>query len=146
MSKKFKTAEQLGLRKDHYCALVKALDSLQKGTIRHVRNPKHLMGDGSTVKVDRFNMSYWRTEAACGTVGCIGGTAEVVGGLKMWSLSECAGAMGDTSGLYNLFYPHELDTPDGDDDWGKITPKHAVKALQNYLTSGKPKWLEVMKK
>jgi len=145
MSKKLKTAKELGLQDEHYCALVKALDALQKGTIRHVRNPRCIHGDGSGLKVDRFNMSYWRTEANCGTVGCIGGTAEVVGGLEMWSLGNAASDMGDSSGLYNLFYPHELDTPD-DDDWDKITPKHAVKALKNYLTSGEPRWLEVMKK
>lgn len=145
MSKKFKTARELGLKNKHYCALVKALDALQNGCIRHVKAPGFLVGDGSDTKVDRFNMNFWRTEASCGTVACIGGTAEVVAGLPMFSLSSVAEDMGGDSGLYHLFYPHELDRGEWNaDSWDKITTKHAIKALQNYLTSGDPKWTEVM--
>lgn len=147
MSKKFKTAKSLGLAEEHYCALVKALVELESGRIKH--GPDASVGPGfGGGKVTSFNMGIWRSATqvrgtVCGTVCCIGGTAEVVSGLAMFTLSNVAEDRGEKSGLHRLFYPYELD--DVIDDWDQITLPQATRALRNYLTTGKPKWREAVK-
>ena len=145
MSKTFKTAEQLGLKKKHYCALVKTLVELESGRIKHLPNPSTRTGyDHDSETVGRFNMSFWcSSNSTCGTICCIGGTAEIVGGLPMLALSDLADSRAKlgNSGLHNLFYPYEA----GLDMWDDITPKQACRALRNYLTCGRPKWKKAMK-
>ena len=140
MAKTFKTAEQLGLEEKHYCALVKTLVELESGRIEHLRDPSLDSGDGRS-KVSRFNMGVWRsaTYDGCGTVCCIGGSAEIIGRLPMYSMLHLEAT--GSNGLHELFYPYET----GSDDWGCITPKQATRALRNYLTYGEPRWKKAMK-
>lgn len=48
--------------------------------------------------------------------------------------------------IYALFYP-DSDTPavhDDERDWEKFTTKQAVKAIDNFLYTGRPKWKKVL--
>ena len=145
MGKTFKTAEQLGLEEKHYCALVKALVELESGRIKHLPDPDTRAPlDYDAETVSRFNMNIWRSSnSTCGTICCIGGTAELVGGLRTLTLSDLADsrARAGNPGLHDLFYPYET----GLDEWDSITPKQATRALRNYLTCGQPKWKKAMK-
>jgi len=132
--KQFRTADQLNITEEQRCALVKTLQLLEAGKITHLPSVT-LTGDFpprySESEPKYFNMSWWRIAADCGTVCCIGGTAEAIGKVRFDNNPE---------GLEHLFFPRGLD-----DCWGNITTSHAAKALRNYLFTGSPKWREVMK-
>lgn len=145
--KKFKTAEELGLSEKHYCALVKTIDALANNKIRHISISKIDQYSDAAVGKEpgRFNMNHWQSGfRGCDTVCCIGGTAELIGGLEIYSIGTLASDLEaeGKNGLHNLFYPphKEID----EEDWDKIKPKHAVRAISNYLTYGDPRWTEVM--
>lgn len=77
-------------------------------------------------------MDFWIVEdATCGTIACIGGTAELVGNLPK---SDFHHAAKDNSELYNLFCPDDVMI------WDEITVEEAAMALRSYLTTGKADW------
>jgi hypothetical protein len=138
MSNKLKTAKELGLPEEHYCALVKTLDALENNKIRHVTRMQLANWPFESVTKIRtfdkmFSMRAWKSGYACGTVACIGGTAELLGGVDMED-----GAVGGDE-LNDLFYP------DGCEGAWDATPKQAAKALRNYLMTGEARWEEAMK-
>ena len=126
MSNRLRTAEELGLRQNEYCALVKALDVLE-----NKRWPERL-----------FDMSSWwdghryfdGESYICNTACCIGGTADAIVGRK----GLIAGAAARCLDLYDLCYPGSCS---GGYD---ATQEQGAQALRNYLTTGKARWGRVM--
>lgn len=132
----FKSASDLEISEEQRSALIKVLVLLETGNLVHVSvdyktcSPyyDHLSFCGL------FNMSDWISNRECGTVCCIGGAAELVGGVSFASNV----ATHATHTLRRLFYPK------GVDDWNAITSEQAACALRNYLTIGEPKWESVV--
>src|SRR5690242_19666276 len=63
----------------------------------------------------QFNMGAWSAAHSCGTIACIGGTAEMVGSVSFGS----GFGMGlGNSALQNLFCPRSIAAT----HWGSITP------------------------
>ncbi|MCA6108162.1 hypothetical protein [Bradyrhizobium cenepequi] len=138
MAARFKTAETLGITQKQKDALVKTLRLLEGGKAKHVDPPpiaidcerkRRYSFDGL------FNMRVWKKKTDCGTVACIGGTAELVGGVKFTDVT-----MNDNLELAKLFYPHSGGLP-----FSAITVKQAAKALRNYLAVGAPLWEKVLR-
>lgn len=124
----FKSAGELGLSQKSLDALIKTLEMLENGEIKHSSNPLMVLNEGIS-----FNMLTWRTHHNCGTVCCIGGTAQELGadfGLRRGTPPE----------LNKLFYMNETgSTQTGlpSDRQMSITPEQAGKALRSYLETGK---------
>jgi hypothetical protein len=157
---KFLTAKQLNIDPDVRRALI-AL----KRKLRAFPNPDNtdsyvsIYGMYRDNKVKRapvkFNMSAAVASYDCGTAFCIGGfiQLEIMGKLKsavkpIRLSAKQADSIDDFvnskltgfSILQYLFYP---TIPE--DDWDKIETEDAVKAIDNYLTTGDPRWEEVMR-
>ena len=84
----FKPADKLGLTEIEKQALIKAMTMLEQGLIKHIKSydyDTHAESDGAAF-TGHFNMDQWCMPATCGTVACIGGTAELVGKLPRGSL------------------------------------------------------------
>lgn len=136
---KFLDANTLGLTEEQRCGLVKTLAWLEAGKLDRENE----------AKIERFDMGHWRqptyTRTAagyteCGTVCCIGGTAEVLMGMPKRQMSY-----GATQQLQALFYPglgtsRESSHP----GWIASTSQAAV-ALRGYLETGKTDWDAAMK-
>lgn len=95
-------------------------------------------------KTHKFNMEVACKVSGCGSVACIGGT-----------MAQIMGMEPDEAVSYvHLRDPHEngqipisrLFFPPQEYDFGKITPAHAVKAIDNFLATGKPLWNKVLPK
>lgn len=117
----FLNAQKLELTERQYVALIKTLELLESGGIRHDK-----FIDGK-----RFDMSHWiGNHYYCGTVCCIGGTATLLDGGK----TTCNSIFHDDKGiftsgynLYTLFY-----------GWGNVdvSEKRAAQQLRYYLETG----------
>jgi hypothetical protein len=125
----FKSATELGIAENQRAALMKTLVLLETGKLKHVPDVDGLDNDWLAKGrfSGKFNMGEWITSyKRCGTVACIGGTAELVGKVRM--KCECGSA------LHELFYPSSLT------NWDAITPAIAAKALRSYLSCGDARW------
>jgi hypothetical protein len=131
---RLKTALALKITEKQKAALVRTLRLLEAGKLKHV-DPQDI-ADGPTPKrkvfSGLFNMRTWQHPTPCGTVACIGGTAEMIGKVRFGDSYE------KNPDLHDLLYPAQTTMPDR-----FITTKHAAKALRNYLTTGKPAWSKV---
>ena len=129
---RLKTAKELKLKEDVYCALVQALDVLE-----NQRWPEH-----------KFDMAHWwngrswwwregREDAKheCDSACCIGGTAEAI--VRKHGMVRDACRV--TPALYELCYP----SPAGYNPYS-ATQAQGAKALRNYLMTGKANWEQVM--
>lgn len=123
LAQNFQTAEALGIPEPHRQALMKTLVLLETGKLKRAR-----LGDGTVDPnapfTGHFNMAEWKIVNECGTVCCIGGTAELIGGVvfdfeRNWCLED-------------LFYP--------DTALYSITVPQAARALRSYLTTGEANW------
>lgn len=131
----FKSAAALGLTEQQKDALCKVLVLLETDKLTHTED-YHLTGgfDEHPKFTGHFNMDSWGNyEHNCGTVACIGGTAEILAGDSIFYNGNVL-----TGALQTLFYP------DIDADWVKITTSQAATALRSYLTTGDPKWAEAV--
>lgn len=126
LAQNFKAAADLELSEPQFDALRKTLVLLETGklvyakahgTIRQIRSERKFSG--------YFNMEYHYSDEDCGTVCCISGTAELVGGVKFETLRNRP--------LYDLFYPRCAE------GWS-ATPAQAAIALRSYLTTGNARW------
>lgn len=130
LAQNFKTAAELDLTAHEHDALIKTLALLDTGKLIHV--PEIVWG-GSAFEsfTGHFNMNEWHAYAECGTVCCIGGTAERLSAGKV-NFDEERG-----SPLYELFYaerrPRGMSLKD-------ITVPQAGMALRSYLTIGDARW------
>ena len=134
LAQSFMSAAALDITEPQRNALQKVLVLLETGRLLHTPLVRTDGSDPYPKFTGRFNMSLWQAdEPGCGTVCCIGGTAELVGDVSFdgWILSQ--------DGLYNLFRPPYSVGP-----WGQITPTQAARALRSYLTCGDAKWAEAV--
>ncbi len=140
LAQSFKTHTELNITAKQLAALQKVLVLFETDTIEHVRQndieylelPDDEFND-VCVFTGHFNMGEWFDVAECGTVACIGGTAELItcdGDLfKNWTHHK---------GLHDLFCPLDCESFDS------VTPSHAARALRNFLTTGTPSWKAVL--
>ena len=127
---KFKAAEELGLEYNQYCGLIKTLAYMEAGRLKHV--PKERFDFSETAPfTGHFNMGNWRVQAHCGTICCIGGTAEVLGDCTLRGFDE-------KHELTKLFYPA------GCLGGYEASPRQAAVALRGYLETGKTDWRRAM--
>ncbi len=128
LAQNFKTATDLGISEAQVAALQKVLVLLETGKLTHTP------ADGNNYEIYRdapftghFNMAAWRQETDCGTVCCIGGTAEAISGIPFCDDYE------ESEELCDLFHPPRFRD-------GKITTAQAAIALRSYLTTGDSRW------
>lgn len=119
----FKSAADLGITEPQLSALQKTLVLLETGKLMH-RPVERCLVDWSPAYSSNFNMRHWHVVGPCGTIACIGGTAELIGNVKFPNQSR---------GLRNLFMP-------AIEAWENITPAQAATALRSYLTTGDARW------
>lgn len=134
LAQNFKTPADLKITDGEFDALAKVLGMLERGELTHhdANNVKAWKGN-SFPKF--FNMTAWNCLADCGTVCCIGGAAEYVGGFKTSHFHEHS--------------PPALRTLLGIDGGNlmKVRPAttaQAAVALRNYLTHGEARWDEAL--
>jgi hypothetical protein len=132
LAQNFKAAADLGITEPQKEALMKTLVLLETGKLTHSPiGEDDIFRAGSHKFTGHFNMHTWAREHDCGTIACIGGTAELVGGVVF--------GYGDTNKpLHNLFEPRAIDWQ----LWQFITPLQAAVALRSYLTTGDARWDE----
>lgn len=117
LAQNFMTAEALGLTEEQHSALVKTLAFFERGEVP----------EGG------FDMFHWKKKHSdCGTACCLGGWAEILAGLPRYSMHN-----EDAPGLQRLFFPDSNAIVCTD-------PAKGAAALRNYLTTGEPRWEEVM--
>ncbi len=138
----FLSPDQLGLPAPQHRALVLTLAALERGDLRHYRDDDTdgiAMAPGTKFS-GHFNMNWWNNrfvDHKCGTVACIGGTAELLGAVKF--ADELLFGPGANQQLHDLFYPGlSLRV------YGTITPDQAARALRCYLHTGIPNWDEAL--
>jgi hypothetical protein len=132
LTRSFLTAVDLGISELQWRALIEVLGMLEREEIQHVNSC------ALRYPAAGFNMNLWEDlscdmACTCG-VRCIGAWAEHIGRIRFESL-------GRPEGLERLFLP---DIDGGDYDYDAITPAQAAAALSNYLTTGEPRWREVL--
>lgn len=132
LAQNFKTANELQITEPQLSALIKTLVLFETGKIKYVPvSPDDFCPDDDNRKFSgHFNMVAWSMKHPCGTVACIGGTAEMVGGVDFQLLET-------NDELDKLFYPEPYS-------YGGVTVEQAARALRNYLTFGEPRWKEVL--
>ena len=130
LAQSFMTADDLEISERQKDALIKTLVLLETGKLKHTQRPVDGTYLGENGKfTGQFNMNQWRhTYRECGSICCIGGTAELIGRV---SFAEASG------NLHRLFYPSILVASN---DWNHITPAQAARALRSYLTTGDARW------
>jgi len=143
LAQSFLKPETLGLSDEQHAALVKVLGMLERGEIEYYRarfpDEQSCTIGSSRSSPSKFNMvSFYRAEE-CGTVSCICGWAEHVGGLPRRSLSSMR-IWNPQLGL--LFEPPVLNF--GAQGILDIQPDQAAVALRNYLTTGHAMWQEIL--
>lgn len=129
-----KTADELRLTEEQRCALVKALAFLREDKIKYRPLGGPILGfKAKKGKVDYFNMRAWVREYECGTVCCIGGTAQALSGVSFPNSDVFR-----NRNLHNLFYPSNQKA------WN-ATPQQAARAVSNYLSTGRASWEKAMR-
>lgn len=128
----FMSADDLGITEPQKDALIKTLVLLETGKLQHV--PSSIEGDGSPGFSGHFNMCNWGAAHDCGTIACIGGTAELVGDVSFGYIYGL-----QNKNLKDLFLP-----PFDSTKWNGITPEQAARALRSYLQTGDAKWSEAI--
>ncbi len=131
LAQSFLSASDLGITEPQKAALMKVLVLLETGKLRNC--PMGGPSDSAKMYSGQFNMNQWSAENECGTIACIGGTAELVGDLEARELNDAAYSH---KPLHALFYPYIVDNR----DWTDITTAQAATALRSYLTIGDARW------
>jgi hypothetical protein len=125
----FKSAADLGITEPQKEALIKTLVLLETGRLEHSKAFNFdYEEEPDAVFSGKFNMRYWTEDSQCGTIACIGGTAELISGVKF--------PYSHHDGLRNLFQPSAVRVG----NWADITPAQAATALRSYLTTGDARW------
>lgn len=132
LAQNFKSAVELAIGEKHRDALIKTLVLFETGKLKYTSDYEGCIYSNSKFS-GLFNMGCWRRRSPCGTVACIGGTAEMIGNVSFF-YANC-----DTeTELFKLFYPrvhYSLDM---------ITVEQAARALRNYLSDGCADWQKVL--
>jgi hypothetical protein len=147
-----KTADELGLSAEQFSALHSTLAALKAGTIVHLdenANTDILPDDPKRLF---FNMDSWNDsiyggedyDNHCGSVCCIGGTAEFIAGRTLFeNIRFYHGDNDKIKNLRYLFFPWEHPLYDDNHhtiDGNGITLEQAIQALTNYLETGDSQW------
>lgn len=143
----FLSADVLGLTAKQHFGLVKTLELLESGKVKHYRERR----DESFIEPDqfphspfydldeyRFNMGTWVSTVEsvhCGTVACLGGTACLI--MQDRDLFD---KTFDTENrqsmiLHDLFYPAQHMS------YNNILPTEAAVQLRKYLETGTHDWM-----
>lgn len=129
LAQNFKTAEDLGLTDAQKDALIKTLVLFETGKIEHREVTSRISSmDENPTFCGYFNMQHWQAAHPCGTVACIGGTAELIGNVRFCNESK---------GLFALFHPYCIIAKMS---WEDITTTQAAIALRSYLSTGDARW------
>ncbi len=128
LAQNFKTAVDLGIKDAEIEALIKVLGMLERSEL--VPSPPRY----SSVP-NGFNMLTIGHQDQCGTVGCILGWCQYIGGESLFR--DETGFVQLTEGASNLFMF-------GVEGRGKVTPEQAALALRSYLTTGDANWAEAL--
>lgn len=134
LAQNFMTAASLSIPEPHRQALMKTLVLLETGKLTHTDygDIVSITSGESSPFSGHFNMGRWRAAHRCGTVCCIGGTAEIVGGVSFADI--------EPAGLEELFFGHSAEVC-----LAYITPAQAARALRSYLTTGDANWKAALK-
>ena len=136
LTQNFKSAADLGLTDQEHSALITTLGMMERGEIKFFDVSKcEDIGHG-TEFTGLFNLGEWAEKYTCGTVACIGGTAELVGKLPRNSINDKCDILSD---LDDLCYPAFTGAI-----YNSTTVEQAAKALRSYLTTGKANWAEAL--
>ncbi len=128
----FKSAADLGITEPQFDALRKTLVLLETGKLQFTPDGSDIIYKGGDNEFSgHFNMEWWHGVHPCGTVACIGGTAELIGKVQFDNYS-C------NTKLFDLFEPRNVGK------WGEITIDQGARALRSYLTTGDAKWHEAV--
>lgn len=135
LAQSFQSAAELNITEPQKEALIKTLVLLETEQLEFIPVDENDEGDDITPAFcSKFNMRFWSyTEHSCGTVACIGGTAELIGNVAF------RGWM-DINGLNDLFWPARMSN----EQITEITIPQAARALRSYLTTGDAKWSEAV--
>lgn len=133
------------LTKEERKALVQVRDALANGMLEHRRNfdalPGAERGFFSFSLRRLFNMGCPARETQCGTVACIGGWMGAFMGKSPSEAYEFVD-IHEEGKFGELFYPFSVtdDQRREKSNYEAITPKQAIKAIDNFLKTGKPNW------
>lgn len=137
LAQSFQSATDLEISEMQKDALVKTLKLLETDAVEHSTAFDFDRCDHEHTRQafsGQFNMRYWAESGECGTIACIGGTAELITGVRFgltWVGNDR---------LANLFQPQTLPL----ETWSAITTEQAARALRSYLTTGDAKWAEAV--
>lgn len=140
LAQSFMSAADLGLTEPHRLALQKVLVLLETGEMKFEKVPPGAQTEYEPENRKYggfFNMASWAMTHGCGTVACIGGTAELIGNVTF--TSDFGNDIDDPS-LRELFMPSCIPLY----EWRDITVSQAARALRSYLTTGDAKWAEAV--
>jgi hypothetical protein len=140
LAQSFLTAAELNITEPQYDALKKTLVLMETGKMKHVSEHEarfHVYNswresDANPHFDGNFSMVTWGAHTACGTVGCIGGTAEAISGVSFKGWEDDVNFE-----LRNLFAPSSIVFH----KWGAIDVDQAATALRSYLTTGHANWV-----
>lgn len=139
LAQNFKAPADLGIEARWFEALVKTLGMLERGELRHTATAelKPLCSERVSPEAGLFNMNRWSVKFQCGTVCCLGGTAEAIGQFRFSGMPKK---------LIHLFHPGKEDNANLSRLGGyeAITTEQAAIALRNYLTHGEARWAEAL--
>lgn len=127
LAQNFMTAPDLKIRDDERDALVKVLGMLERAELVYMPLLEPFGPNG-------FNMTWVRNWTKCGTVCCIKGWCQTIGGIELFN--PIAGRKTPTAALQLFMY--------SDDRRENVTVEQAATALRNYLTTGHANWDEVL--
>lgn len=114
--------ERLDITFAEYGALLAVREMLKAGVLLH-RPTKY------TPAAHVFNMGIsCTTNDHCGSVGCIGGTMGLVMGLDAGDAAQFVYSASNNTRLRRLFFPNMSSAR-----YRHITPKNAVRAINNFL-------------
>lgn len=131
LAQSFMTAADLGITEEQRGALAKTLVLLETDKLIHAAPESQINWYSEDKFTGQFNMDMWTLNyEGCGTVACIGGTAELIGDISFGDAHHKL-----PENLYRLFYPGDIV-----DDWAMITTQQAARALRSYLTTGDARW------
>jgi hypothetical protein len=128
---RFLPASRLGLEERHRAALILVLEAHERGELRDVDYGNVLLTNSATAKFSGdFSMTTWMRSYECGTICCIGGTAELLGCLERGELKRLVDGDGGHV-LFDLFYPDHICCRG---------LAEAMRVLEGFLTRGVVEW------
>jgi hypothetical protein len=135
LAQNFKSKEELKIEGKELSALISVLHMLEREELKHGDIKSFLKKKG-----DVFNMAAFKYVADCGTIGCIAGWADVIGGTDL--VTKCC-RHDLPNNLQKLFVPC-LTAKLGPNYLREISAPQAAVALRSYLTTGHPNWDEAL--